>query len=359
MLLTKLLRFKLFYHLGWPKTLPVNLTLSITTTCNSRCQTCNIWQKKENELTIQEWEKILKNIGPGAYWVTISGGEPFLSIKLEPLIDLIIRYLKPKIITLPTNGLLTERISEIIKRILAKYPSTKFIINLSLDAVGAAHNQIRGVAGNYEQAIKTYAGLKKLKDKNLTLGIGTVISNFNVKNFPAIYDELIKLRPDSYVTEIAEERGELDTFCSQITPVYEDYCPAINYLMTKMNPPAGGQKISGLAKITRAFRLVYYELVKNWLKNKKQIIPCYAGLASAQISATGEVWTCCILAQNILNLREADYDFKKVWFSRQADHFRKFIKNKKCHCPLANVAYTNILLNPKSLIKVIYFWLRY
>jgi hypothetical protein len=52
------------------------------------------------------------------------------------------------------------------------------------------------------------------------------------------------------------------------------------------------------------------------------------------------------------NLREHDYDFKKVWNSRSAKNIRKSIKNKECACPLANAGYTNLLVSPKSLLKV-------
>ena len=60
---------------------------------------------------------------------------------------------------------------------------------------------------------------------------------------------------------------------------------------------------------------------------------------------------CCIKAQPIGSLREVAYDFRKVWFSDKADKIRESIKKGECHCPLANAAYTNMLLNPKSMCK--------
>jgi hypothetical protein len=62
--------------------------------------------------------------------------------------------------------------------------------------------------------------------KNFTLGVHTVISNFNVDEFETIYafvrDEL---KPDSFISEIAEERVELDTVGTGITPPIEKYQP--------------------------------------------------------------------------------------------------------------------------------------
>jgi len=72
-------------------------------------------------------------------------------------------------------------------------------------------------------------------------------------------------------------------------------------------------------------RLEYYALVKRILKEKRQVIPCYAGFASAQIAPDGDVWMCCVRAEPIGNLRESGYNFKKLWFSEKADRIRREI----------------------------------
>ncbi len=107
-----------------------------------------------------------------------------------------------------------------------------------------------------------------------------------------------------------------------------------------------------LERIARAFRIKYYDMAKKILQEKRQVIPCYSGFASAQIAPDGDVWTCCIKAKPIGNLREVDYDFSRVWFSPKANAFRKRIKNNECFCPLANAAYTNMLHNPKIVASV-------
>ena len=61
-----------------PLALPVNLTLSLLYTCNSRCKTCNIWKKTANNFTLEEYEKTFQKFGKNLHWITFSGGEPFL-----------------------------------------------------------------------------------------------------------------------------------------------------------------------------------------------------------------------------------------------------------------------------------------
>jgi hypothetical protein len=112
------------------------------------------------------------------------------------------------------------------------------------------------------------------------------------------------------------------------------------------------QKLTGVSQVTQAFRRQYYELVKRTLREQRQVIPCMAGIASAQIAPNGDVWTCCIRAEAMGNLREHDYDFARVWRTAKAQQLRRSIKAGECYCPLANAAYTNMLTHGPTLLKV-------
>ena len=107
-----------------------------------------------------------------------------------------------------------------------------------------------------------------------------------------------------------------------------------------------------MARITQSFRDRYYDIVKRTLVEKRQIIPCMAGIASAQIAPNGDVWTCCIRAESVGNLREHNYDFRSVWTTAQANELRRSIKAGECHCPLANAAYTNMLCHVPTMTSV-------
>ncbi len=350
-LLSRLPKFKAYYHFAMGKPpLPANFTLSLLYSCNSRCATCNVYKKKARNLTVEEYDKIFSQVGQAPFWFTLSGGEPFLRKDIVDIVKVIYRRSKPAIINIPTNGSLFRIIPERVEEMLKACPETDIIINLSLDEVGAKHDEIRGFPGNWQRAMETYRQLKELKRyPNFTLGVHTVISVFNVKRFPEIYRELIKLQPDSYITEIAEERVELGTMGANITPPPEEYFEAIDFLIGEMRK----SHLKGLADVARSFRIEYYQLVKKYLLEHKQIIPCYAGIISCQISPDGDVWPCCIRADSMGNLREENYDFKKVWNSQKAAQIRRSIKNKECACPLANAAYTNLLLHAPSLLKIV------
>jgi MoaA/NifB/PqqE/SkfB family radical SAM enzyme len=210
--------------------LPLNLTISVSYRCNSRCKTCNVWQRPNDDFTIEEYEKTFESIGRTPYWFTFSGGEPTLRKDLPAMVGAAYRHCRPGIINIPTNGIQDKIIPGRVEQVLQAAPGSDVIINLSLDGVGEKHDQVRGVKGNFERAMRTYAGLKALKEryKNFTLGVHTVISNFNIDEFDTIHKFVREdLKPDQFISEIAEERVELDTVGMGITPPYEKYKPVI------------------------------------------------------------------------------------------------------------------------------------
>lgn len=337
-------------YLGFPKVMPMNYTVSLLYSCNSKCNTCRVWRKKAKNLSVKEYAQIFKNIGRKPYWITFSGGEPFLRRDITEVISTIYKISRPKIINIPTNGILTGTIVEEVSKIAKACPKAQIIVNVSIDGVGEQHDEIRNVPGNYKKAVATFNKLKALKLPNLTVGIHSVISRFNVDGFFSVANELMRLNPDSYITEIAEERAELDTIGLDITPPLVAYKSAIDYLIHRIK----NGKYRGMSKITMAFRIEYYNMVKQIIRDQKQVIPCYSGLASCQISPDGDIWSCCVKANPLGNLRENNYNFKKIWYSKKAKEERKSIIKKECWCPLANAAYTNMLMNVPTLFRVSY-----
>jgi len=278
----------------------------------------------------------------------VSGGEPFLRKDLEAIVSAVYDHCSPSIINIPTNGILTDRIVQGVEKIARYCKKASIVINVSIDDIGERHDSIRGIPGNYEKAVRTVNALKALGLPNLSVGIHTVLSKFNVTLIEETYKELMTLHPDSYVTEIAEEREELKTIGADITPSDDDYVKAVKFLIEKLKTDC----FSKIGRITRSFRIAYYKMVKRYLKEKRQIIPCYAGIASVQIAPDGNVWMCCIKAESMGNLRDADYDLRKIWFSEKAAIARQRIKAGECACPLANAAYTNMLFSIKTLFSV-------
>lgn len=303
-----------------------------------------------DELSLAEWERVFAGLGRAPYYLTFSGGEPFLRPDLADIVAAAYRLCRPAVITIPTNGWLTDSVLAQTTAILEAAPQAQVGINLSLDGVGAQHDEIRGRAGSWERAVATYRALRELRYPNLMLSIHTVVSRFNVADLPAIYDGLTALGPDSYITEVAEERVELGTVGAGVTPTPDEYDRAATWLIERLRE----RPVAGFARVTRAFRAQYYRLAARILREQRQVIPCYAGWSSAHIAPDGDVWACCTRAEPIGNLRETDFDFDAIWFGERAEALRRSVRagRSACACPMANVSYTNMLLHPPTLARV-------
>jgi MoaA/NifB/PqqE/SkfB family radical SAM enzyme len=199
----------------------------------------------------------------------------------------------------------------------------------------------------FEERLRQYLEMRDTF-RNLTVGIHSVISVFSVSHLDELIGYADGSGADQFITEIAEPRVELDTVGLPITPDKDSYGEAIDSLVAYIK----SKRYKGIARITEAFRLEYYELVKRVLAEQDQVIPCYAGWASAQIYADGAIWPCCIRADNLGNLRDHDYDFRAVWFGQDIESVRRSIAAKECHCPLANASYTNMLLDLPTVSRV-------
>jgi MoaA/NifB/PqqE/SkfB family radical SAM enzyme len=305
--------------------------------------------KRENELTLAEWDKVLSSLGKAPYWFTISGGEPLMFPDIVELTHLVYQRCRPGIINIPTNGILKSG-PERVRKILEMCPDVQLIINLSLDGVGERHDTIRGVPGNFENFEDRLQQYIELRDDfpNLTVGIHSVISVFNVDHLDELIEYADQSSADQFITEIAEPRVELDTVGLPITPDKKAYSKSIDGLINYVN----SKQYKGIARITEAFRVEYYDLVKRILEEEDQVIGCYAGWASAQIYADGTIWPCCIRGDDLGNLRDHNYDFREIWFGEKIEEVRRSIAAKECYCPLANASYTNMLHDIPTIARV-------
>lgn len=356
-LISKIPGYYLFRSINYPKLLPNNVVFVTTYKCNSKCKTCNIWKiytknpnRESEELTLEEYKKIFRTIG-NPYWITVGGGESFLRDDIDKIIISLYNIAHPKIINIPSNGSLPEITYSKIKNILNKCKDLKLILNLSLDHIGPQNDYIRGLNGSFELFKDTINNLKRINNKNFTLGIHTVISKYNQKDFPDIYDYVKKVfDPDSYIIENAQIRREFINNGADISPNEKELVSCLDFFISRLK----NDRYKKLGKLVRAFRINYYSSVKHFLQTGRMSYRCYSGLASCQINPYGDVWVCAIKNYPMGNLRQKNYNFRKLWLDSEAENAREEMKTTNCNCTLANTSYTNILLNPKRIVTTLY-----
>ncbi len=344
----KLLIFNISRRLNKIFILPINYTYSITSKCDSKCKTCNIWKKKSSDdLTKEEWKKIIRNIGNAPFWITITGGNQFLRKDLSEIVGYMLKYNRPKIINFPISATSPKLVVKHIKKILVniKGKNIKLILNISIDGIDKLHDNIRGVKGSFKKTIETFKNLKKLQKKypNLIVGTYTIISKYNAEHIDEIMLFIKKnIKPDHYGIEIAEKSKELLNIKENFVPGKNISIKVIDQYIKDVN-----NSKKPILKFKNFFRKRYYTFVKKTILRNKEIIPCFAGIASIQISSDGRVWQCCTRADIMGDLHKENYNFKKIFFGKKANEVRKKIKNEHCFCTHSNPYYTNILSSLK------------
>ena len=341
--------YRLSQLINRPLLTPMSVSLYITYRCNSRCRTCNIWKQHiTEEMQLEEIRKTLKSIGKVPLWFTITGGEPFLNDDLVNVVELICRYNHPLFINIATNGLATDTIAAKIEPliILCQKYKVALTINLSIDELGDRYDDVRGTHGGFKKVLETYQLLaaKSQNGTRFNLGTNTTLSIFNIDRVQKIYSYIKQeLNPNSILFEMASIRNVFFLADENISPAREKFKKALAFLKEKeLNHH------SSTASLIQFFRRKYYSYAQNLIDQKKPM-KCYAGTASAEIISNGNVVTCCTRAAVLGNLREQNYQFKKIWKSQHAKEIRNNMANTKCACDLSNIFYTNAIINLKLL----------
>jgi len=325
----------------------------VTSACNSRCKMCFYWKNiddhaSKKELSIDEFGKISKRLG-GLLQLSLTGGEPFLRDDLPEICGEFIKYSDPLIITIPTNGLLPEKIYNSAKKMLSSGSNSFFRFSLSLDGIGDLHDSIRGVNGNFEKAMETYKKLNELKSefKNFNIDIGTVMSKFNQNKVKDIFGFVEKnLSVDNHYFALARGKTRLpDAGAVDV----DSYADMVRYKRGQLKR-GENRPFSGI------FREVFElntEILLETLMKRHMVIPCVAGKNMAIISETGDVYPCEILDRVLGNVRDYGYDVKKIMRSKEGRDALDFIKKEKCFCTFECAINASVIFNPLIYPRVL------
>jgi MoaA/NifB/PqqE/SkfB family radical SAM enzyme len=341
---------------GYPVfSFPFNVTFVVTDRCNAKCKTCFKWRKDQGEIrdsSLDEYRRIVASMGR-VFWLTLSGGEVFLREDINDLIEVLCSGLRPSLVTIATNGTQPLRVEKVMRDLSHKYPKIKFIINFSIDHIEEKHDAIRGLSNNFSLVIDSIQRIKKMSLGNVLIGVNMVISKYNFGEFLQIYEWIQKhISPDSFSCEIAQIREEFLNHDA-------DFCCTATEYASQLGMLLGWEKDkgTGLKRIKNAFRTVYYKAVRQYLVSGNHTIRCFAGFASCLVDANLEVFACGVKKTGMGELKDYNYNFKMLWNSTKAKTIRKQIKQNNCFCPMSNVMYTNLLLNPNQWNKLFFILL--
>lgn len=340
---------------------PIYLIFFITEQCNARCKHCFgsfAKERVENELTLEEIEKISKNMGNLLYLLP-TGGEPFLREDFPEIINIFYQNNGLRNVGIPTNGSLTKRVVASVNRMLSLCPDLRLGVDISLDELGQAHDDLRGFPGLFDKAIETYWALKEVekKNQNFKICVEMTVSHFNQDHVFEIYDYFInKLKAYNVFVRIVRgnprepeaKEVDIEKFERFVMKLEEDIRNKVFY----------GHAVYPLSEFITVRDIIGRRLTLKTLKDNKFQIPCYAGSLTGILRSRGDVFPCELLNQSFGNLREVNYNFKQLWQSETAKKIRRMIKESKCFCSHECFITNNILFNPRMLPEVLKEYIR-
>jgi len=334
---------------------PLYLIHFITGKCNAKCKHCFYWRnlnQTEAAMTVDEIDKMTQSMGK-LLFVNLTGGEPFLRNDLVDIARVYYKNTQPINITIPTNGILTNKILKDTEAILKFCPKTTIAIKLSIDGTKETHDDIRGYSGIFDSVIDTYEKLNELKKNypNLDIFLTTVVSSANQNNLQELYQFMMqKLKNNTWLILLARGDTKDPTIKDFDVKVYKNFADQV-----RRNFKNNSRLL--FAKILASKDMVSDEVINQTATEKRYLSPCYAGRTVCVIDENGNINPCEILNSTFGNIRDYNYDFKKLWTGKKAKKIRRGIIKTKCFCThecfVGNNIMFNLMMWPKIISKLL------
>jgi MoaA/NifB/PqqE/SkfB family radical SAM enzyme len=294
------------------------LSLEVTRRCVAKCLMCNIWKTDRSlpELSVPQWLEVLRS--PAASdlrELDVTGGEPFLRDDTADLLlgvgALHATHLRAlRSIAITTNGFLTRRVLEAVARAAGPLEEAGLglVFACAMDAIGEAHDRIRGYPGGWDRLGATIAGLSALRDRHpgIVLGLKMTVTHHNV-------DQL------GGVAAYAAAHG-MFTIISPFILTPARY----GNLDLEQGLAFTAEDLGALRRFYAgpALRWSYYAReLEDFLRTGRMDKPCTAGFNYAFIRSTGDVYPCPLIEVSLGNVLEQPLE--QLLATQAARQFRR------------------------------------
>lgn len=330
---------------------PSYMILFVTSKCNASCGFCfygsevSCSERKQKELTTEEYEKISKKCGNVPY-LLVSGGEPVLRDDLFEIISFFIDNAHTQFITVPSNGLAGKRTLDLFKRLTEKYPKCSFRAAFSIDFDNTEHDISRGVEGCLESVAESASALCELRDStaNLTVDVVSVYLNSTMQDHESMRNwvknriapdnhELHMLRPDW--PQVNHPDVNTEVFLGEVQQYRDGSTQSENRAFSPFFRGLNNLYIKGLKKVMAG----------------KHLAACTAGRKFTVINETGMVRLCECREDMLGDLRLNNYDLRKIL--KRSRRFLDYMNRDMCSCTWECAVSCNIVCNPKFLPQLI------
>jgi radical SAM protein with 4Fe4S-binding SPASM domain len=302
---------------------------------------------KNDSLTFEEIKKLSESINKTLF-LSITGGEAFMRDDIEEIVKLFTRTKKVFRYEIPTSGFMTSDIVEKTIRILEDNRDIPFRVDISLDGNEEIHDKIRNLKGSFKNAVNTITELNKLKKRfsYFDVGVITTISNYNQEIIEDISVIIENIHIDGEWMVNITRGNTRDSIANNVK--YENYYKAQEIIKNRITKGTyKGHSGHATARWLSAKNSVRRNVIKSILENKYKGGGCSAGSIGGVIYPDGSVFPCELLNDSFGNLRDYDFNLKRLWNSDKADKIRSKIQDTYCQCTQECFLSSNFLIQPK------------
>jgi MoaA/NifB/PqqE/SkfB family radical SAM enzyme len=310
--------------------IPYKLLWNATYHCNSRCQTCNIWQiypqnggSQNHELGRAEVRRIVASLGKHLLWLAVTGGEPTLKPHVvETVNDIYDACPRLGLITVNTNAILPKHTVNLFEGISSHCRRAQVVACLSLDGVGKLHDEIRGVPGNFEAVLETRDRLKEWKKQlpNLRVAFLPTISRHNLHHIPELL-EFCRSQADEHMLTFAQE-----------AELYRNHGGGHDITTDRHSFPRVLEELGERFSVRHVRDLLQWShlrLMRYFVEHRRVPVPCTAGSSTMTLGPTGEVSGCLFLDNSMGNAESHGYDLMRLLRTERARTVQRNCSN--CH----------------------------
>ena len=337
---------------------PALLNILVTSVCDMRCTHCFFTEqlddapRKKLQMTTREIERISETLGGNLGVLILAGGEPFTRKDLPEIARAFYSNNHLESIYITSNGQIQKRIFPDVTRILQECPRLNVTMALGSDGLKEQHDRIRQKPGSWDIVIDTARRLQSMKQDYPRLDVQTCtcFMNSNQDTIFEWYDFLkYDLKPDkvnfNYIRPPAADAKELEIdgarYAKLAAMIDED-----SRRGSIKNHYAGD-----IGFFKAALDVYMHGLIARTQETQQAQLTCYAGTAGGVIYDEGTVSSCENL-EPVGNLRDFDWNFRKLWFSPAMQARRKQAADG-CFCTHeSNCYYPSLPFNPKHLIQI-------
>lgn len=287
-------------------------------------------------------------------FLLLTGGDPFLREDLPEIARIFCRNNHVRNLGIPTNGSLTDKIVERAEAILAGCPGIDFAIDISIDDIGERHDQIRNLPGLFDKAVYSYQELKRLTrlHPNFNLNVAVTVSHYNQHHLDELY-QYLREKLGVQTVNLLLTRGkprELEAGSVDLEN-YIRFSQRLERDSLRMDLP--GYDGYSFSSVINAMKVIRSRLIARMIREQRAQIPCYAGNLGAIIYSNGDVYPCELLDRKFGNVREENFDFSRIWFSRTAQDTVSWIRKTHCFCTYECFLTNSIIFTPGMLPRLL------